>query len=59
MHPHEMLANDVQAGFRQQLMHVRHPAIGGVFDRNHRKLRLTPADQIDSPLKRGNRFWLI
>ena len=35
-HPHEMLANDGQAGFRQQEVDIGHPAMQAVFNRNHR-----------------------
>ncbi len=40
VHPQEMLADDMQAGIRQQVMDVRHPTGDRVLDRDHGEPRL-------------------
>ena len=34
-HRHEMLAHDVQAGMRHQMVDIGHPTRNGILDRNH------------------------
>jgi hypothetical protein len=47
MDAHKGLANDRQAAFGQKVMHISHPAIGRVFDRNHSQRRISAPHRLE------------
>jgi hypothetical protein len=55
--PHERLVHDVQPGLGQERMDVGHPAIGGVFHRQHAQIDRAGASHLDHIFKglTGNR----
>ena len=57
MDPHERLVHDVQPGLGQKRMDVSHPAIGGVFHRQHAQIDRAGASHLDHIFKglTGNR----
>ena len=57
MHPHERLVHDVQPGLGQERMDVCHPAIGGIFHRQHAQIDRAGAGHLDHIFKglAGNR----
>ena len=50
-HAQEIFVHDGQARFGQQEMHVRHPPVQAVFDRDDRPFRLSVAHGIDRILE--------
>ena len=51
--PLKMLANDVQAGFGQQMVDIGHPAGHRIVDRHHGEVRAPLADGGEHVLERG------
>ena len=49
----KMLADDVEPGFGQQVMDVRHPARQRILDRNHAERRLAAGNRGKGVLERG------
>ena len=52
-HPHEKLVEDVQPRLGQQAVDVGDPAIGRVFDRQHREIGIAAAHRLDHLLEGG------
>ena len=51
MHPHEMLADDVQPRLGQQVVDVGDPPVGRVLHRQHRQIGPALAHRGDRPSK--------
>ena len=51
VNPHEGFADNVQPAFGQQVVNIRHPAIGRVLDRQHRKIGFAFAHSLDRIFK--------
>jgi hypothetical protein len=55
MNRHEILADDMQLGFGQQVVNIGDPAGDRVFDRDHRQVRFTLSQRIEGVFEGGAR----